>query len=246
MVRNFLDFFQELKDSGFSVSSKTMGGMFANGRGRRKWFGVRGSSFSGWSLTWVSGHEFNISSVWAKIVVKNSSVSFLGSKDNQKCSFCGLDHPFPGTTKMRRRRRIKIPTDFFCVRNYVLNSGDPIVQTGLQFTARSDKVLTVIGTQPTRVPSSGNEAAECLQKAVSSHARAGFEMAGAGEETVENDAVMIFSLTFVDNEEGTEEVNSSFFLNENGDFGLGKRSCGNGAISGWTFSTRKRRQIKQQ
>ena len=62
--------------------------------------------------------------------------------------------------------------------------------------------------------SSGNEAAECIQEAVSSHARAGFKVACAGDETVENDAVMLFSLTAVDNEEGTEEVNSSFFERE--------------------------------
>ena len=73
--------FQELKDSGLSVSSKTMGGMFANGRCRRKWFGVRCSSFSGWSLTWVSGREFNNSSVSAKIVMKNSSVNFWDPKE---------------------------------------------------------------------------------------------------------------------------------------------------------------------
>ena len=76
VVRNILDFFPGMKDSGLSVSSKTMGGMFANGRCRRKWFGVRVSSFTGWSLTWVSGREFNISSVSAIIVVKNSGVSF--------------------------------------------------------------------------------------------------------------------------------------------------------------------------
>ena len=115
---------------------------------------------------------------------------------------------------MRSRRRIKIPTDFFCVRNFILNSGDLIVQTGLQFTARSDKVLTVIGTQQTRVSSSANEAAECIQEDVSSHARAGIEVAGAGDKTVQNDAVMLFSLTAVDNEEGTEEVNSSLFERE--------------------------------
>ena len=38
--------------------------------------GVGGPSFSGWSLTWVSGREFNISSDSAEIVVNNSSVSF--------------------------------------------------------------------------------------------------------------------------------------------------------------------------
>ena len=59
--------------------------------------------------------------------------------------------------------------------------------------------------------SSGKEAAECIQEAVSSHARAGFEVAGAGGERVENDAVMLLSLTGVENEEGTEEVNSCIF-----------------------------------
>ena len=135
----------------------------------------------------------------------------MGSKDYQKCWFCGLDHFFPGTTKMRRRRRNKILTDFFRVRTFLPNSGDPIVQTSLQITSRSDKVFNVIGTQQTRVTSSGNEAAECIQEAVSCHARAVFEVPGAGDETVKNDAVMLLSVTAVDNEEGAEDVNSSFF-----------------------------------
>ena len=68
-LETFWTSFQELKNSGLSVSSKTMGGMFAKGQCRRKWLGVRGSSFSVWSLACVSGREFNISAVSAKIVV---------------------------------------------------------------------------------------------------------------------------------------------------------------------------------
>ena len=56
--------------------------------------------------------------------------------------------------------------DFVGVNNLLLNCGDPIVETGLQFTVSSDKVFFVIGPQPTRLSLSGNEAAECIQKTV--------------------------------------------------------------------------------
>ena len=69
-------FFQDLKLAG-SWLSNSHGGREFNGLLIRKWFGVRGISFSGRSATIVSGLEFNIASVSTKIVLNTSSDNLL-------------------------------------------------------------------------------------------------------------------------------------------------------------------------
>ena len=69
-------FFQDLKLAG-SWLSNFPGGRELNGLLIRKWFGVRGISFSGRSATIVSGLEFNIASVSTKIVLNTSSDNLL-------------------------------------------------------------------------------------------------------------------------------------------------------------------------
>ena len=151
MARNVLDFFPGIEDSGLSLSTKTMGGMFANGRCRWKWFGVRGSSFSGWSLTWVSGRKINIGSVSAEIVVITLSVSFSDPKI--------IRSSFPGDHQSEVQKEDYIHNRFLRREEFSSEQLRSHRQTGLQFTSRCDKVLTVIGTQQTRVSSSGSEAA---------------------------------------------------------------------------------------
>ena len=69
-------FFQDLKLAGSWLSNFPVGREL-NGLLNRKWFGVRGLSFSGRSATIVSGLEFNIASVFTKIVLNKSSDNLL-------------------------------------------------------------------------------------------------------------------------------------------------------------------------
>ena len=72
-------FFQDLKLAG-SWLSNFPGVRELNGLLIRKWFGVRGISFSGRSATIVSGLEFNIASVSTKIVLNTSSDNLLAPR----------------------------------------------------------------------------------------------------------------------------------------------------------------------
>ena len=68
-------FFQDLKLAG-SWLSNFPGGRELNGLLIRKWFGVRGISFSGRSATIVSGLEFNIASARPKLSWKHQATIF--------------------------------------------------------------------------------------------------------------------------------------------------------------------------
>ena len=69
-------FFQDLKLAG-SWLSDFPGGRELNGLLIRKWFGVRGISFSGRSATIVGGLEFKKASVLTKIVLNTSGYNVL-------------------------------------------------------------------------------------------------------------------------------------------------------------------------
>ena len=68
---NYCTCFQFLKLTG-CWSPKFPGGRELYGRWMRKWLGVSGSSFSGWSATFVKGLEFRIASTSTIIVSKMS------------------------------------------------------------------------------------------------------------------------------------------------------------------------------
>ena len=79
-------FFQDLKLAG-SWLSNFPGVRELNGLLIRKWFDVRGISFSGRSATIVSGLEFNIASVSTKIVLNTSSDNLLEHRMINRVSF---------------------------------------------------------------------------------------------------------------------------------------------------------------
>ena len=79
-------FFQDLALAGAWLSNFP-GGRELNGLLIRKWFGLRGISFSERSATIVSGLEFNIASVSTKIVLNTSIDNLMEPKMINRLTF---------------------------------------------------------------------------------------------------------------------------------------------------------------